>query len=73
VLVATDDAKSPPASESTDAKATPEVSEVEPATETAQAQESPMTDGKGGTWKIISVLIGLGIVAAGFAIYKKTV
>lgn len=34
---------------------------------------TPATESKGPNWIILSALIGLGIAAAGVAIYKKTV
>ena len=46
---------------------------VEPAPVTAQADESPAAKSKGRNWIILSALIGLGVVAAGVAIYNKTV
>ena len=73
VLAATDAVTSTPAARPAVAEATPETPKAEPVPETAQAEESQATESKGGGWKIISVLIGLSVVAAGFAIYKKTV
>jgi hypothetical protein len=72
LLAATDDVTSMPAAEPAVAEVTPGTLKAEPASESAHVGESPATDSKSGSWKIISVLIGLGIVAAGFAIYKKT-
>jgi hypothetical protein len=54
--------------------ATPAASEAEPAAETAQPVEGPVTEGmKTANWIVLSALIGLGVAAAGVAIYKKTV
>ncbi|TKJ37058.1 MAG: hypothetical protein CEE38_09145 [Planctomycetes bacterium B3_Pla] len=62
------------------AKAIPSA-EAEPASETTTAAASPETEsgkvedsttaGKGGSRRIISLIIGLAAVAGGLAIYKK--
>jgi len=71
-LAAADEVTSTPA---VDAEATPETPEAEPASEAdiAKTDESPATEGKKtANWIVLSALIGLGLAAAGFAIYKKT-
>ena len=62
VVLAADDKTSTPAVTPAVAKDTSETRE-----------ESPATKSKGKNWIILSALIGLGVTAAGFAIYKKTV
>ena len=51
----------------------PEAPKAKPEPVTTQAQESPATESKGPNWIILSALIGLGIAAAGVAVYKKMV
>jgi hypothetical protein len=51
----------------------PETPTAEPAPVTTQVQESPTKVKKGANWIILSALIGLGVAAAGFAVYKKMV
>jgi hypothetical protein len=55
---------------STDKLASEDAAEVTPAVSIGQV-ETPMTTGRSESWRIISVVVGLGVVAAGFAIYKK--
>jgi hypothetical protein len=76
VVLAADDKPSPPAPAPKPeavvaAPEPPEAKPVEPASVTAQAQESPATEKKGANWVILSALIGLGVAAAGFAVFKK--
>jgi len=56
---------------STDQLASEDAAEVTPAVAIGEV-ETPMTTGRSGSWIIISVVVVLGVVAAGFAIYKKT-
>ena len=51
----------------------PETSEAEPTPMTAQTKKTPTTEKKGANWIILTALIGLGVAAAGVAIFKKTV
>jgi len=57
---------------STDKSASEDTAEVTPAVPIGEV-ETPMTTRRSGSWTIISVVVVLGVVAAGFAIYKKTV
>ncbi len=56
---------------STDKLASEDAAEVTPAVPIGEV-ETPMTTGRSGSWAIISVVVVLGVVAAGLAIYKKT-
>ncbi len=73
VVLAADDKLTPPVTESTIAEAPPETPKVEPTPVTAQTEETMTTKKKGANWIILTALIGLGVAAAGFAVYKKTV
>ena len=73
VVLAADDKPSAPLVTPVAAKTTPEPPKTEPEPITAQAEEIPATEKKGANWIILSALIGLGVAAAGVAIYKKTV
>jgi hypothetical protein len=45
-----------------------------PASATATSDESSVKEGmKTANWIVLSALIGLGVAAAGFAVYKKTI
>jgi mannitol-specific phosphotransferase system IIBC component len=51
----------------------PETLKAESTSVTAQTKEAPTTEKKGPNWIILTALIGLGVAAAGVAIFKKTV
>lgn len=51
----------------------PETHKTDPVSVTTQTKEIPATEKKGPNWIILTALIGLGVAAAGVAIFKKTV
>ena len=55
---------------STDKLASKDVAEVTPAVPIGEV-DIPMTTRRSARWAIISVVVVLGVVAAGFAIYRK--
>ena len=81
VIAATDNAASTGTIESAAAKAASETPEAEPMSESAPAEvtpeapigevEIPTTVNRNGNWRIVSVIVGIAVIATGLAIYKK--
>ena len=73
-LAATDAVTSTPGTELAAAQTAPTPPKVIPASGMATSNESSAKEGmNAANWIVLSALIGLGVAAAGFSIYKKTV
>ena len=66
--------EAPEAKPAVAADVAPEAPKAEPAAKRIQVEETPTKEGKkSSTWLILSALVGLGVAAAGFAVFKKSV
>ena len=81
VIAAIDDTASTETVEPAAVKAASKTPEAEAATESASAEvtpeapigevEIPTTVSRNGNWRIVSVIVGVAVIATGLAIYKK--